>query len=118
MITLAKEFIMDEERLEESPDDALFPEEAAAYLERLWNEQAKKADLPQRPFTSRDWNNFRNNRAEEITALKIKPVSKAQFMTTWRRSDLAIIAEKIEAPRLREEVRKPRPRRSSKKTES
>jgi hypothetical protein len=114
MITIVKEYTMDEECLEESPDDILFPEDAAAYLERLWNEQAIKAGLAPRPFTSRDFNNFRNNRAKQIAALKIKPASRAQFMTTWKRSDLAIIAENIEAPRYREEVRKPRPSRKHK----
>lgn len=103
MVIAIKDFIVSEETNEqESPNDVLYPEDAAAYLERLWN----------RPFTSKDFNNFRTNHAKELASLDIKPVSRKQFMTSWRRSDLDIIAEKFDAPRLRTEIRKPRPKRS------
>lgn len=100
MTTAIKDFIVNEHR-SEGPDDTLLPEQAAAYLGRLWG----------RVFTTKDFRNFRLNYSSKIADLGIEPMSRSPSITAWRRSDLDIIAKNIGAPRLREEVRKPRPSR-------
>ncbi len=68
---------------DEGPDDLLTPQQAAAYLEKKWD----------RPFTSKDLNNLRNNRG-------IKATYEESRITLWRRGDL----DQLEAPRYREEL--------------
>jgi hypothetical protein len=81
---------------ETSENDLLGPSEAAAYLAHLW----------QRPFTAKDFANLRTNHQ-----LSIEPAYSTARITMWRRGSLKQLAESMEPPRLREEIRKPRRKR-------
>lgn len=91
-------------------DELLNPRQAAAFLAQLW----------QRPFTTKDFNNLRLNaqkKAERTgialsTLFPIEPVFSDTRLTLWRRGDLRCLAANVEPPKLREEVRGRGKRRS------
>jgi len=84
-------------------DDLLSPGQAARYLQEKWG----------RPFTAKDLNNLRANAKKQAARTNrpveeffpIEPALLDNRITGWRRADLDLLAERVPAPRLRQEIR-------------